>query len=106
MDVATQRLPISLRHPAKKEHHVSEPENSVKIDLPEIDLKYVQTLGSLELKDERGRSVGQYFFGKGQGRTVFLFGKYKGAFKTHAECQAFIVGVLAVISERHGQANS
>ncbi|TFV30905.1 hypothetical protein E4K66_32435 [Bradyrhizobium frederickii] len=69
----------------------------MKINLPEIDLKTVQTLGSLELKDELGRPVGQYFFGKGQGRTIFLFGKYKGTFKTHAECQAFIDGVLAVI---------
>lgn len=69
----------------------------MKINLPEIDLKTVQTVGSLELKDELGRPVGQYFFGKGQGRTVFLFGKYKGTFKTYAECRAFIEGVLAVI---------
>jgi hypothetical protein len=26
-----------------------------------------------------------------------LFGKYKGTFKTHAECQAFVDGVLAVL---------
>lgn len=70
----------------------------MKINLPETNLKTVQTLGSLELKDELGRPVGQYLFGKGQGRTVFLFGKYKGTFKTHAECQAFIDGVLAVTS--------
>ncbi|MHC4051390.1 hypothetical protein [Bradyrhizobium sp. 25ACV] len=69
----------------------------MKIDLPEIDLKTVQTIGSLELKDQLGRPVGQYFFGKGAGRTVLLFGRYKGAFKTHAECRAFIDGVLAVI---------
>jgi hypothetical protein len=78
----------------------------VKVNLPETDLKSVQTLGSLELKDERGQPVGQYFFGKGQGRTVFLFGKYKGTFKTHAECQAFIDGVLAGIGETPGQTNS
>lgn len=53
----------------------------MKINLPEINLKTVQTLGTLELKDELGRPVGQYFFGKGQGRTVFLFGKYKGPLK-------------------------
>ncbi|MEY9238485.1 hypothetical protein ABIF68_006098 [Bradyrhizobium japonicum] len=69
----------------------------MKIDLPEVDLKIVQTLDSLELKDERGRQVGQYFYGKGRGRTVFLFGQYRGSYKTHAECQAFIDGVLAVI---------
>lgn len=86
-----------LPHLAKKLNHVSEPETDVKINLPEIDLKTVQTLGSVELQDELGRPVGQYFFGKGQGRTVFLFGKYKGTFKTHAECRAFIDGVLAVI---------
>ncbi|MHB0771644.1 hypothetical protein [Bradyrhizobium sp. 5.13L] len=78
----------------------------MKVNLPETDLKSVQTLGSLELKDERGQPVGQYFFGKGQGRTVFLFGKYKGTFKTHAECQAFIDGVLAGIGEPPGQTNS
>ncbi|MGY4429435.1 hypothetical protein ACVWWO_001912 [Bradyrhizobium sp. F1.13.1] len=30
---------------------------------------------------------------------VFLFGKYKGTFKTHAECQAFIDGVTAVVDD-------
>lgn len=71
----------------------------MRIKLPETDLKLVQGLGSIELKDEGGGHVGQYFFGKGQGRTVFLFGKYKGTFKTHAECQAFIDGVTAVIDD-------
>ncbi|MFB6451698.1 hypothetical protein [Bradyrhizobium tunisiense] len=74
----------------------------MKVNLPNTDLKTAQTIVSHELKDERGRPVGQYLFGKGQGRTVFLFGKYKGTFKTHAECQAFIDGVLAVIGEPHG----
>jgi len=32
-----------------------------------------------------------------EGRTVFLFSKYKGAFKTHVECQTFVDGVLAVL---------
>ncbi|MCP3409930.1 hypothetical protein [Bradyrhizobium sp. CCGB01] len=49
----------------------------MQIKLPETDLKSVQSLGSFELKDEGGRHVGQYFFGKGYGRTVFLFGKYR-----------------------------
>jgi hypothetical protein len=75
-------------------------ETNVGIKLPETDLKTVQ--GSIELKDERGEHVGQYFFGKGQGRTVFPFGKYKGTFKTHAECQAFIDGVTAVIDDNRG----
>ncbi|WP_245446749.1 hypothetical protein [Bradyrhizobium sp. MOS002] len=66
--------------------------------LPHTDLKLVQSLESIELKDDAGRPIGQYFFGKGRGRTVFLFGKYKGTFKTHAECQAFVDGVLAVLS--------
>ncbi len=78
------------------------PETDVQIKLPETDLKSVQGLGSFELKDEGGRHVGQYFFGKGYGRTVFLFGKYKGTFKTHAECQAFIDGVTAVIDDNRG----
>ncbi|MDI3566286.1 hypothetical protein [Bradyrhizobium sp. Arg816] len=74
----------------------------MQIKLPETDLTSVQSLGSFELKDEGGRHVGQYFFGKGYGRTVFLFGKYKGTFKTHAECQAFIDGVTAVIDDNRG----
>jgi hypothetical protein len=50
----------------------------VEIKLPETDLKSAQGLGSIELKDESGGHVGLYFFGKGRGRIVFLFGKYKG----------------------------
>ncbi|WP_368507582.1 hypothetical protein [Bradyrhizobium lupini] len=74
----------------------------MRIKLPETDLKLVQGLGSIELRDEGGGHVGQYFSGKGQGRTVFLFGRYKGTFKTHAECQAFIDGVTAVIEDNRG----
>lgn len=70
----------------------------MQIKLPETDLKSVQSLDSVELKDEAGKHIGQYFYGKKYGRTVFLFGKYRGTFKTHAECQAFVDGVLAVIN--------
>ncbi|UPT93856.1 hypothetical protein J4G48_0031595 [Bradyrhizobium barranii subsp. apii] len=70
----------------------------MQIKLPATDLKAAQSIDSVELKDDVGRHVGQYVFGKGYGRTVFLFGKYKGTFKTHAECQAFVDGVLAVIN--------
>lgn len=70
----------------------------MQIKIPPTDLKAAQSIDSLELKDQTGNPVGHYFFGKGHGRTVFLFGKYKGAFKTHAECQAFVNGVLAVIN--------
>ncbi len=69
----------------------------MQIKLPEKDLKSTTSMTSVELQDESGRQVGHYFFGKGRGRIVFLFGKYKGAFKTHAECQAFVDGVLAVV---------
>lgn len=72
-------------------------ETGVQIRLPETDLKSAQHIANIELKDAAGQHVGQYFFGKGYGRTVFLFGKYRGAFKTHAECQAFVDGVLAVL---------
>lgn len=70
----------------------------MQVKLPETDLKSVQSLDSVELKDEAGQHIGQYFFGKSHGRTVFLFGKYKGTFKSHAECQAFVDGVLAVLT--------
>lgn len=70
----------------------------MRIKLPETDLKSAQSFGSIELKDEGSGHVGQYFFGTGHGRTVFLFGK-RARFKTHAECQAFIDGVTAVIDD-------
>ncbi|MEH2487098.1 hypothetical protein [Bradyrhizobium sp. AZCC 2230] len=73
-------------------------EHIVQIKLPRKDLKFVQSIDSIELKDAAGRHIGQYFFGKNYGRTVFLFGKYKGTFKTHEECQAFVDGVLAVVN--------
>ncbi|MET4245527.1 hypothetical protein ACVWXN_001489 [Bradyrhizobium sp. i1.4.4] len=77
----------------------------MQIKLPETDLKSVQNLESIELKDETGGHVGQYFFGKGHGRTVLLFGKYKGTFKSHPECQAFIDGVVAVINGVRGSSS-
>ncbi|MGO4511210.1 hypothetical protein CT676_16005 [Bradyrhizobium sp. MOS001] len=70
----------------------------MQIKLPATDLKAAQSIDSIEIKDETGKHIGQYFFGTGYGRTVFLFGKYKGTFKAHAECQAFVDGVLAVIN--------
>lgn len=52
-------------------------ETGVQIRLPETDLKSAQHIANIELKDAAGQHVGQYFFGKGYGRTVFLFGKYR-----------------------------
>jgi len=46
----------------------------VQITHPVTDLKAVQSIESIELKDESGKHVGQYFFGKGHGRIIFLFG--------------------------------
>ncbi len=51
----------------------------MQIKIPATDLKAVQSVDSIELKDEAGRPIGQYLFGKGHGRTIFLFGKYKRA---------------------------
>jgi hypothetical protein len=76
----------------------------VQIRLPETDLKAMRNLASAELRDDTGTAVGQYFFGKGHGRTVFLFGRYRGTFKTHAECQAFVDGVASVIGSNLGLA--
>lgn len=70
----------------------------MQIKLPVTDLKAAQRIEAIALLDEDGRHVGQYIFGKGHGRTVYLLGKYRGNFKTHAECQAFVDGVVAVIS--------
>jgi hypothetical protein len=41
--------------------------------------------------------VGDVRFEKGGGRHVELYGRYKGTFKTHAECAAFVKGVEAVL---------
>lgn len=70
----------------------------MQVKLPTTDLKVAQSIDSIELKDENGKLIGQYLFGKTHGRTIFLFGKYKGSYKTHAECQAFVDGVLEVIN--------
>ena len=72
----------------------------MQIELPETDLKLVQTIDSVELRDATGRAAGKYIFGKGHGRTVIPFGKYRRSFKTRAECQAFVNGVLAVINHQ------
>ncbi|MGY4596862.1 hypothetical protein ACVWXL_004608 [Bradyrhizobium sp. GM22.5] len=58
-----------------------------------------KALAALSSKTKAADTSANTFFGKGHGRTVSLFGKYKGTFKTHAECQAFIDGVTAVIDD-------
>lgn len=54
--------------------------------------------GSNPITDEQGASVGQLISGKGRGRQIILFGKYKGYFETQPECEAFCKGVAAVLN--------
>ncbi len=68
----------------------------MKIKLPEVDLR--RDGGSRGIDDENGNLVGQILMGKGRGRTVILFGKYRGDFETQQECQAFADGVAAVLN--------
>lgn len=70
---------------------------------PRQTSKSVQSVGSIELKDEGGGQVGQYPFSETGTAGPSSFGKYKGTFKTHAECQAFIDGVTAVIDADRGR---
>jgi hypothetical protein len=54
--------------------------------------------GSNAITDQDGNSVGTLISRKGSGRTINLFGKYKGHFETPEECEAFANGVAAVIN--------
>jgi hypothetical protein len=48
----------------------------------------------VDIIDEHNNdAVGDVRFEKGGGRHVELYGRYKGTFKTHAECAAFVKGV-------------
>jgi hypothetical protein len=47
-------------------------------------------------------AVGEVYFEKGVGRHVTLYGRYKGTFKTHEECEAFVKGVQTVLEHMIG----
>jgi hypothetical protein len=68
----------------------------MKIKLPEVDLR--RHGGSRSIDDENGNLVGQFLMAKESGRTVILFGKYRGDFETQQECQAFADGVETVLN--------
>jgi hypothetical protein len=69
----------------------------MKIKLPDTDLRR-DTSGSTSIDDGHGNLVGQLLFHQNSGRTVVLFGKYRGDYEAQAECQAFADGVVAVLS--------
>lgn len=69
----------------------------MQIKVPDVDLR-ADNNGSKSIDDENGILVGQYLFAHNIGRTVVLFGKYRGDYKTQAECQAFADGVVAVLN--------
>ncbi len=68
----------------------------MKIKLPEVDLR--RHGGSRSIDDENGNLVGEFLMAKERGRTVILFGKYRGDFETQQECQAFVDGVTTVLN--------
>jgi hypothetical protein len=68
----------------------------MQIKLREVDLR--RHSGSRSIDDEDGNLVGQFRMDKKRGRTVILFGKYRGDFETQQECQAFANGVAAVLN--------
>jgi len=69
----------------------------MQIKLPDTDLRR-DAAGGTSIVDEDGNLVGQYLFFQGSDRTVVLFGKYRGNYKTKEECQAFVDGVVAVLN--------
>jgi|GEM_PF-5956972 len=68
----------------------------MQIILPEIDMRGDN--GSRSIDDEKGNFVGQIEMTKNVGRSITLFGKYRGGYKTQQECQAFADGVAAVLN--------
>jgi hypothetical protein len=71
----------------------------MKIKLPEADLRRLGDSSlSRSIDDENGNLVGQFLMAKERGRTVILFGKYRGDFATQHECQAFVDGVTSVLN--------
>jgi hypothetical protein len=69
---------------------------SMEIKLPEVDMR--RDGGSRSINDENGNLIGQILMAKDVGRTIILFGKYRGDFKTQQECQAFADGVTSVLN--------
>lgn len=69
----------------------------MQIKLPDLDLRRDRA-GSTSVDDENGNLVGQLLFFQNSGRTIVLFGKYRGDYKTQDECQAFADGVVAVLN--------
>jgi hypothetical protein len=54
------------------------------------------------IDEDSDDEVGNVVFKKGVGREVTLYGRYKGTFKTHEECVAFIKGVETVLEHMIG----
>jgi hypothetical protein len=73
-------------------------EGRMHIIVPKVDLRD-QMPGSNSIKDGDGITIGALLYGTNSGRTVELFGKkYRGSFKSHEECVAFVKGVEAVLN--------
>lgn len=68
----------------------------MKIKLPEVDLR--RHGGSRSIDDENGNLVGQFLMAKERGRTVILFGKYRGILRPNRNVRAFVDGVTAVLN--------
>ena len=66
----------------------------MKITVPKLDLRRDTNC----VEDESGNLVGQILLAHNLGRTIKLFGKYGGNYRTEAECQAFADGVVAVLN--------
>jgi hypothetical protein len=71
----------------------------MRLKVPYVDLRRVLgSHGESVVDEDTGKSVGQVTYYRGENRTIALFGKYHGQFKTDEECAAFAKGVEAVLN--------
>jgi hypothetical protein len=74
----------------------------MEFKVPKIDLRSGRS-GETTVEDENGNVIGQFRFHSSgthpdADRTIILFGKYFGQYRSHKESQAFADGVAAVLT--------
>jgi hypothetical protein len=65
-----------------------------------LEKQNLNTMDGVRLRvidEDSNDDVGDVAYKKGVGREVTLFRRYKGTFRTHEECAAFIKGVETVL---------
>ena len=70
----------------------------MQLTLQKDHLNAMDGLALPVIDEDSNDDVGSVAYKKGVGREVTLFGRYKGTFRTHEECAAFINGVETVLN--------